>query len=175
MKKSMKAIGVLCLAVMGMVSVSYLSSCSKDEVGTTGGGGKEEVKDYLLFDGVRVEFNNPTKGYLSTVNDTALIWSGNQPSGPEGDTTLTIMHITRKAMSFNVDSDGVEDDDVFINIRWGDLDGKPRLTLNGGDYTLKREDGFWVSTLKNGTGTFVKNSGDEVKYTGIEFRATWPD
>lgn len=141
-------------------------------------------KDYLLFEGVRVEFRDPSIGKMDySAGDTSLRWGGNKPETITGDTVLSINHpgynsdlddLPRKEGVFTFSENPVEGQ-VRSTIQWGTADGYPVVKLTGGTYELKRVDGKWVSILKNGTGTWTKSNGDKVNYTGIEFKATWPN
>lgn len=145
-------------------------------------------KDYLIFEGVKVEFRNPEIGTLkANTGDTSLEWYGNKPSGTYGDTVVLIKHaalddidikpIPRTAgiHTFAPWPRPFSTDKVTVRLRWGTLDGYPVVDMTGGTYELKRVDGKWISIIKNGTGTWTKSNGDKVNYTGIELKATWPN
>lgn len=149
---------------------------------------KDNGKDYIKmadFGSFVLEFRNPEMGSMTIIaGDTSLRWSGNKPSTAVGDTILTIIHpstdmelnpVPRIAGSHNVVQGAFDEGEVGITMRLGTVDGRPFIYLTGGDYTLSRKDGKWVSMLKNGTGTWTNSIGDKVNYTGIEFRATWPE
>jgi hypothetical protein len=87
-----------------LVATISISSCQKDDKGTkkddntkTDDGTNPnplDGKDYLLFQGVKVEFRNPAMGKLVAKGhgDTALEWYGNKSSSAN-DTVLIIRHI----------------------------------------------------------------------------------
>lgn len=171
----------LILASAVAVTLTF-SGCDKKDPpppSTTGGGtgGGTATVDYILFDGYRVEMKSPVKGTMKgSSGDTTLEWRGNQPTSIDGDTVLWINHESRAAKTYpKFVVIPFADDEVSLQIRWGTSSGRPRVDIIGGTYKLERVDGFWVSTLKNGTGEWDKGSGDIKTYTGIEFRATWPD
>ncbi len=192
MNNKVKFIKILSLACfLGLTSIS-IQSCKEDDKPPTGTTTTDDDntdpiagKDYLLFEGVKVEFRNPEMGKMSYMGgDTSLEWYGNKPVGVQGDTVMFIRHpsisqgepLHRVAGSYEVDeSPFFKAGKVGIYVRWGTLDGYPYVILTEGDYELKRVDGKWVSILKNGKGTWTKSNGDKVNYTGIEFKATWPN
>jgi len=135
--------------------------------------------DYILFDGYRVNMKNPAKGTVKLLaGDTTLQWRGNEPTGIDGDTFLLISHGTflRKAQSYAKFPPIVTDEnEVSIAMQWGTSAGKPYVTIKSGTYKLERVNGFWVSTLTNGTGEWNLGGGNIETFKDIEFRATWPD
>jgi hypothetical protein len=193
MNYKLKLIRILSLTcILGLIT---FQSCKKDDKPKTDDTTKTDDnnpdplagKDYLLFEGVKVEFRNPAIGKLTTnIADTSLEWYGNKPSGTVGDTVVVIKHLT---VDDNLDplprSAGIHafspwpiptsNDKVTVRLRWGTLDGYPVIDMTGGTYELKRVDGKWISLIKNGTGTWTKSNGDKVNYTGIELKATWPN
>ncbi len=192
MNNKVKFIQFLSLAcVLGFLT---LQSCKEDDkpptsTTTTDDDNTDPLagKDYLLFEGVKVEFRNPAMGSLKTTStDTTLEWRGNKPSGIIGDTIIIISHAavdlqgntlkrTEGEHGFAPWPQPFKSNEVTVRIRWGEADGQPRIDMTGGTYELKRVDGKWVSILKNGKGTWTKSNGDKVNYTGIEFKATWPN
>jgi|GEM_PF-2134118 len=134
--------------------------------------------DYILFDGYRVNMKNPAKGTLKAGQfDTTYEWRGNEPTGIDGDTVLVIFHssFTRTAKNYSPSMIPSDANKVKISLGWGSSAGKPDVSIIGGTYKLERLNGFWVSTLTNGTGEWDKGGGDIETFKDIEFRATWPD
>jgi len=161
MKTTVKTLGILCLALVGLITITNLSSCNEEEP-TKKVDPPVSTKDYLIFDGHKVELNSPTNGNVQKLGgDTSLVWRGNQPSGVEGDTVFSINHyVIDETLSYVVNDDAFEKNEVNIGIRWGTLYGKPIVLITGGGYTLKRENGILISTLKNGTGVWKDANGD---------------
>jgi hypothetical protein len=195
MNNKVKFIQILSLAcVLGLTSIS-IQSCKDDDKPPVITNDDDNTspdplagKDYLIFEGVKVEFRNPEMGKMTTSDlDTVLEWYGNKPSGTVGDTVLIISHPSKdEDIESKPRAEGIytfvpwpgnvsSTNTVTTRLRWGTLSGRPVVDLTGGTYELKRVDGKWVSILKNGTGTWTKSNGDKVNYTGIEFKATWPN
>jgi hypothetical protein len=193
MNNKVKFIKILSLAcVLSLISIS-IQSCKDDDKPPTGTTTTDDNdtdplagKDYLKFEGYKLEFNNPTIGTVKgSESDTTLEWRGNKPSTSAGDTAIFILHpaldselnpiISRKLGTYTPVFSDADEGQIQIYIRFSDLDGRPRVNITGGTYELKRVDGKWVSILKNGKGTWTKDNGDKVNYTGIELKATWPN
>ncbi len=92
------------------------------------------------------------------------------------DTMISILHSGPRISGFKYKFDPtpatITDDIVDAGIRWSSLSTAPNVIIDGGDYTLEKKNGKWVSTLKNGTGY---DYNDKTKrYTGLEFRIIWP-
>jgi hypothetical protein len=193
MNYKLKLIRILSLTcILGLIT---FQSCKKDGKPKTDDTTKTDDdnpdplagKDYLKFEGVRVEFRNPTMGSLKTsFADSSLEWRGNKPSGIIGDTVIYIKHAAVNSLGEELKRrEGAHgfapwpaprtNEDVTIRIQWGTADGYPVVDLTSGTYELKKVDGKFVSILKNGTGTWTKSNGDKVNYTGIELKATWPN
>lgn len=184
MNNKVKFIQLLSLiCVLGLMTFS-IQSCKEDDKPPVVTNDDDNTnpdplagKDYFKFEGVRVEFRNPAIGTREMIGSyPSLIWEGNKPTGALGDTTIVIMHPDELVEgTLKVDPLANNDDEVYIQIRWGTVDGMPQVTLTGGSYEMKKVDGKFVSILKNGTGTWTKSNGDKVNYTGIELKATWPN
>ena len=183
---NIKTIGFgLIMASVVTMTIAFSGCDKKDDPpassagGSGGGGGNTSEIDYILFDGYRLEMKNPVKGTIKlNAGDTTFQWRGNQPTSIDGDTFLYIDHgtILRKAQTYTKFVDIVfNEGEVSALFKWGTSFGKPDINIKSGTYKLERVNGFWVSTLKNGTGEWDRGSGDIKTYTGIEFRATWPD
>jgi hypothetical protein len=191
MKHSIKKITNILFILIAITVLSFgLDSCKKEKkVPPTETEEEEEEKkdttkvttqDYILFLNHKIIMKNPAKGEIEILagTDTSYYWAGNQPTGADGDTVLYINHgfEPRKAGSYTKITDvPFYQDELSTGIRWGTVDGRPYVQIRKGEYTLKRENNFWVSTLKNGEGIWIKSGGDTTFYSGIEFRATWPD
>jgi hypothetical protein len=194
MNNKVKFIKILSLAcILGLTSIS-IQSCKEDDKPPVVTNDDDNInpdplvgKDYLKFEGVRVEFRNPEIGKLKTSGpDTLFEWYGNKPSGSIGDTVVLINHTgLDEAANPSPRKAGIHTfapwpipnstDKVTVRLRWGTSDGRPVVDMTGGTYELKSVDGKWVSIIKNGTGTWTKDNGDKVNYTGIELKATWPN
>lgn len=156
----------------------FIGSCNK-------GGGDNPTPDpipttdemYIKCIGQKIICRVPAKTYKTYYaigKDTAVEWAGNIPIGIGGDTTLYIGHPgpRKLGVKYKVVVFAVNPDEVNMTLVWSVVAGKPRMNIDGGDYTLEKIKGKWVSTLKNGTGYDVKITGQ--RYTGIEFRMIWP-
>lgn len=160
-------------------------------IGSCKGGGDDPTPDptdttkkvtdemYIILNGLKVTCKVPASDYRTFYDksngDTSVQWSGNIPSGVGGDTTLYIGHPGPRLLGtkYTVKSPAFGDaKKVEINLRWGIIAGHPYVFIDGGDYTLEKIKGKWVSTLKNGTGYDIKDNTK--KYSGIEFRMIWP-
>lgn len=172
---SIKLLKITGRAIFAALVMINFSACEKDE----GGGGVTPTTEgnYIIFDGYKLEFINPTKGDLrESSGDTSLVWKGNQPSGVLGDTILTIRHAEKRVAGSNtINPFAIDKGEVALFIEWGTVDGKPDVVIDGGSYLFTLVNGVWQSTLTNGTGFWIKNSGDTARYSGIEFKATWPN
>jgi hypothetical protein len=171
--KNPKVILIASLAV----AVFFINSCS-------GGGDEEPTPDpiptttdemYIKVNGLKVICRLPAKEYDVWVNigDTGVTWIGNLGFK---DTTIDIVHAGPKIAGFKYKFDptpaNITDDIVGTVIRWSSLSTAPYVIVDGGDYTLEKKNGKWVSTLKNGTG-YDYNEKTK-RYTGIEYRLIWP-
>ncbi|MCB9250834.1 MAG: hypothetical protein H6605_00055 [Flavobacteriales bacterium] len=172
--KIMFVLGLCCAAL-------FYNSCKT--------GGSDPVPDpnpnpttdemYIILNGQKIICKVPAKKYRTYIHpslkDTCLEWIGNIPIGAGGDTTLDIRHGGPRVsgVNYKVKDIAVKDDEVSCNIQWSIVAGKPAVNIDGGNYTIEKKNGKWVSTLKNGTGYDANVAGKN--YTDIEFRIVWPE
>ena len=172
-----KMIAKISFGFITLVSL-YLTSCSKN--------GTEPEPDpvapvnnemYINFNGKKLICRVPAVRYetsIGTLKDTVFEWRGNFPTGAGGDTTIQIAHNGPRSVTAKYKPNiGLNLDEVRITLKWSDILGAPNIAFDGGDYSLERINGKWVSTMKNGVGYDVKNKTK--RYTGVEFRMIWPD
>ena len=103
-------------------------------------------------------------------NDSQLIWSGTGSS----DTIIWISHQKNevKVGSYKIDSTGFGDPGFITStIRWGTMSSSPSITIVKGNYELKRENGKFVSYLKNGEG--YHGIDNNKRFYNIEFKVVW--
>jgi len=167
---------LILLVVLG-ISTLFTNSCSSggdDPTPTPTPTGSDEM--YIILNGQKVTCRVPATIYKTSNNsiDTVVTWSGNIPSGFGGDTTINISHFGPRihGMKYKPVEFGIDPDQVMIYLRWSIVAGQPYVLFDGGDYTMTKVKGKWVSTMKNGTGF---DSKDKTKrYSNIEFRIIWP-
>ena len=130
---------------------------------------------YIQFSNIKVICKVPAVSYqtfLLTTGDTSVSWQGN--INGLGDTMIQISHfgprILGKKYKLNVDYN--DPDAVIVSVLWSNISGQPCIILTGGDYTLEKENGKWVSVVKNGVG--IDGLKFDIKYSGIECRIIWP-
>jgi hypothetical protein len=169
--KNPKVILIASLAV----AVFFINSCS-------GGGDEEPTPDpiptltdemYIKVNGLKVICRLPAKSYETFVvsGDTGVEWIGKLGFQ---DTTINIGHYGPRIAGFKYkfDISGFGDEIVETQIRWSSISTAPYVIVDGGDYTLEKKNGKWVSTLKNGLGYDYRDKTK--RYTGIEYRIIWP-
>lgn len=128
---------------------------------------------YIQLNGLKVICKLPASQYHTFVKggDTCVDWWSGLG---DKDTILTISHSGPRisGMKYKVEALWGNPDEVGINLRWSVNLGHPDVVFDGGDYTLEKIKGKWVSTMKNGTGYDSYVAGK--RYSGIEFRLIWP-
>jgi hypothetical protein len=168
MKKSTIFRLSLIAAVCGLF---ILQSCEKDPV-TPPVDNSASVKPYIIVRGVKFVCAQPSSLYVSGITgDSQLIWKGTGFS----DTIIWISHQKNevKVGSYKVDSTGFGDPGfISSSIRWGTLSSSPIINLAKGTYELKRENGKFVSYLKNGEGYHGLNHNQ--RFYNVEFKVVWP-
>jgi hypothetical protein len=160
MKKSTIFRFSLLAAVCGLF---ILQSCEKDPV-TPPVDNSVNVKPYILVKGVKFVCAKPSVLRVNgTAFDSTLTWWGTGSS----DTIITISHQKNeiKVGSYQVDSTG-------FGVRWGTMSSSPKINIAKGTYELKRENGKFVSYLKNGEGFHGLNNNQ--RFYNIEFKVVWP-
>lgn len=171
--KNMKryaVVGLLMTTAIGFAS--FLNSCKKDPddkpVDTT----PTTVKPYISVNGQKFICKTPsTLSVTMSGGDSLLTWSGTGTS----DTILYVRHQKNeiKVGTFKIDSTGFGDvGHVSIGIRWGINISSPTLNIASGTYELKKENGKYVSYLKNGEA--FNKSDHSVRFKNIEFKVIWP-
>jgi hypothetical protein len=168
MKKSTIFRFSLLAAVCGLF---ILQSCEKDPV-TPPVDNSANVKPYILVKGVKFVCAKPSVLRVNgTPFDSTLTWWGTGSS----DTIITISHQKNelKVGSYQVDSTGFGDPGfITCGIRWGTMSSSPKINIAKGTYELKRENGKFVSYLKNGEGFHGLNNNQ--RFYNIEFKVVWP-
>jgi hypothetical protein len=168
MKKSTIFRLSLIVAICGLF---ILQSCEKDPV-TPPVDNSASVKPYIIVRGVKFVCAQPSSLYVSGITgDSQLIWKGTGFS----DTIIWISHQKNevKVGSYKVDSTGFGDPGfISSSIRWGTLSSSPWINIAKGTYELKRENGKFVSYLKNGEGYHGLNHNQ--RFYNIEFKVVWP-
>ncbi len=168
MKKSTIFRLSLIVAICGLF---ILQSCEKDPV-TPPVDNSASVKPYIIVRGVKFVCAKPSSLYVDgTTGDSQLIWSGTGSS----DTIIWIGHQKNevKVGSYKIDSTGFGDPGfISSSIRWGTMSSSPIINLAKGTYELKRENGKFVSYLKNGEGYHGLNHNQ--RFYNIEFKVVWP-
>lgn len=162
---------------MGMAAVLlFIGSCK--------GGGDDPTPDpiptvtdemYIKVNGLKVICRLPAKTYETFVifGDTGVKWTGKLGFA---DTMISILHSGPRISGFKYKFDPtpatITKDIVSTVIRWSAISTSPYVIVDGGDYTLEKKNGKWVSTLKNGTG-YDYNEKTK-RYSGLEYRLIWP-
>jgi hypothetical protein len=134
------------------------------------------TEQYILMDGLKVKIKNPANGTLirEQTGDSALSWSGNQPSTLYGDSILVIKHpVGVKRGTSTISDFATEYGEVGLTITYGETDSKTAVTITQGEYKLEKVNGIWYSVLKNGKAEGTKGRNN-VTFTGVEFRLAWP-
>jgi hypothetical protein len=168
MKKSTVFKLSLIAAVCGLL---ILQSCEKDPV-TPPVDNTSSVKPYIMVKGFKYYCAKQRELTVDNyVGDTLLQWIG---TGFD-DTMLSIIHMANdiKVGTYKFDST-IAAEKGFITgaIRWGTINNAPNLNLVSGNYEIKRENGKFVSYLKNGEAYNGLNHKD--RYYNIEFKVVWP-
>ena len=168
MKKSTIFRLSLIVAICGLF---ILQSCEKDPV-TPPVDNSASVKPYVLVNGVKFVCAQPRSLYVSwTGGDSQLTWAGTGFS----DTFIWIAHQKNeiKVGSYKIDSTGFGDPGFIVtSFRWGILSSSPVINIAKGTYELKRENGKFVSYLKNGEG--YNGLKHNQRFYNIEFKVVWP-
>lgn len=168
--KKRNILSILSIAAVG--GFFMLQSCSKDPVDPPATTTPAEVKPYIMVKGFKYYCANQEELKVSNKQgDTLLSWIGTGTS----DTILGIIHMANdiKVGLYKFDST-IATDPGFItgSLRWGTNISSPILNFVKGDYELKRENGKFVSYLKNGEAYNGTNHKD--RYYNIEFKVIWP-
>lgn len=149
-----------------------LQSCEKDPVDKPVDTTPTNEKPYIMVKGFKYYCaNQKTLAVSNSSGDTVLNWTGTGVS----DTILKIKHVANdiKVGSYKVDSTAFPDKgSISTDIRWGTNIGSLNLNIVKGTYELKRENGKFVSYLKNGEAINGTNNKD--RYYNIEYRVVWP-
>jgi len=155
-----------------LLPILVIDSCqSKVEVP------KPDGEMYIQFNGIKVICRPTSYGFYTTYlqqGDTAVSWQGNIGGGL-GDTLLIIRHSGARIIEkkYRIVGFCAKPDEVSINLEWSaQTKGQPSIQFDGGDYTLDKINGRWVSIVKNGTGYDSNNSN--IRYSGIDCRIIWP-
>lgn len=149
-----------------------LQSCKKDPVDKPVDTTPAIVKPYILFNGFKYTASKQDKLAVEfTGGDSILVWIGTGTF----DTALSIGHNPKdiKVGTYTIDST-VSPDKGFVTIKlaWGNNISSPFLNFAKGSYEIKRENGKYVSYLKNGE-AWNRNDHTE-RYKNIEFKVIWP-
>ncbi len=152
----------------------FIGSCMPDTTDPTPDPTPTNNEMYIKFQGKKVICKVPANDYRTYVNslgDTGVTWEGNLPAG---DTIFSLGHHGQRIVGkkYVLKFFSTNPEDVMVNITWSSFSTAPKIIIDGGDYTLEKINGKWVSTLKNGLGYNGRNSSE--RYTGIEFRMIWP-
>lgn len=156
--------------------ISFLASCTKDPVDNNNNTTVTPASaPYIIVNGKKFVCAKPKSLKVSVTGggtDSGLIWSGTGI----GDTTLNLYHGNGriKAGIYTIDSIGFAGPGmVGIGISWGSNIGSWSLAFAKGTYEIKKENGKWVSYLKNGE-AWDQKVGKSARYKNIEFKAVWP-
>lgn len=160
------------LSISAIGGLFMLQSCSKDPVDKPIDTTPALVKPYILVNGQKFICAKPKYlGVDFSGGDSMLKWIGTGTF----DTSISIGHNTEdiKVGAFTIDSTVAPDKGfVTITIRWGNNISSPVLNLAKGTYEIKRENGKYVSYLKNGEAYNGLDHKD--RYYNIEFKVIWP-
>ncbi len=169
MKKSTVFRFSLLAAVCGLL---ILQSCEKDPV-TPPVDNSASVKPYILVNGQKFVCARPyALEVIFTGRDSLLFWAGTGFS----DTMLSVYHQTNgiKVGTFKIDSTGFGGPGfITCFIWWGNQSTSLILNLMKGSYELKRENGKYVSYLKNGEAIY-DDTDHSKRFKNIEFKVIWP-
>lgn len=168
--KKRNILHILSIAAIGGLFI--LQSCSKDSVEPPATTTPAEVKPFIMVEGFKYYCAKQKELKVSNLQgDTLLSWIGTGSF----DTSLSIKHVANdiKVGTFTVDSTSFPDPGgVSIGIRWGTNISSPKLNIMKGIYELKRENGKFVSYLKNGEA--INGLDHKDRYYNIEFKVIWP-
>lgn len=169
--KKRNILSILSIAAVG--GFFMLQSCSKDTVEPPATTTPTEVKSYILVNGKKFIGANPKSLTVKLQSgDTVINWVGTGFM----DTTLTIFHASNdiKTKSYIVDSLGGSPDPGFVNIGiiWGTNISSLKINFVKGDYEIKRENGKYVSYMKNGEA--INGTDHKDRIYNIEFKLIWP-
>lgn len=169
-KKVIQKISIISTVIL-LISIASCKSGGEDPLPDPTPTNTDEM--YIILNGKKIICKLPAKQYevYSTILDTGVQWSGNLPSS---DTTIGIGHYGPRIAGFKytLNPKAVAPDIVTTVIRWSYISTAPHVIVDGGNYTLEKIKGKWVSTLKNGTG-YDYNTKTK-RYTNIEYRIIWP-
>lgn len=158
----------LIAAVCGML---ILQSCEEDPV-TPPVDNSASVKPYVMVNGQKFVCAQPSSLKVTwTGADSMLTWAGTGFS----DTFIGIAHQKNeiKVGSYKIDSTGLGDPGFIVTaINWGSMASSPKINIAKGTYELKRENGKFVSYLKNGEG--YNGLKHNQRFYNIEFKVIWP-
>jgi hypothetical protein len=165
-------------AVFGLIAVSALSSCNKDEVPSTVPSGNAFFNlDGSVFIGV---YNSTvdTGSYSGNFSGTYANWWGYEKTLRWYDTTVQIKkESTFKIGKYTVDTSEWIDDPgtVTISARYGNemMSSSPKtVRVTSGDFEMKRENNRWVAYLTNGKGREIH--GNAIIYNNISMKFIYP-
>ncbi len=163
---------ILCSTALFVV---FLSSCKKDPIDNNNNNtGNTIVPSSINVNGKKFVCANPNKNILNVSSgDTSIEWTGTGST----DTTLIITHGSKNIRTgfFEIDSTGSNygNGKVAIKLFWGFNSNSWLLNFTKGDYEMKRENGKWVSYLKNGEAYDAK-VGKTARFKNIELKYIWP-
>ena len=158
--------------IAAICGLFILQSCEKDPVKPVDPITPSNEKPYILFNGFK--YYCAKQRELRVVNDqgdTILDWIGTGSF----DTMLFIKHVAKdiKVGTYVVDSTGFPDPGgISTGFRWGTNISSPNVNLVKGNYQLKRENGKFVSYLKNGEA--INGVNHKQRFYNIEFKVIWP-
>jgi hypothetical protein len=159
-------------AITAICGFFALQSCKKDSVDKPVDSTPTVVKPYISVNGQKFICKTPsTHSVTLSAGDSLLTWSGTGTF----DTILFVRHQKNeiKVGTFKIDSSGFGDvGQVAIALRWGTNISSPSLQIATGTYELKRENGKYVSYLKNGEAYNGNDHKD--RFYNIEFKVIWP-
>lgn len=165
----------LSMCLLGIVTLFSCGKSTPPEPDPANPVVKDEM--YFIINGKKVICKLPAKKYQTSVfnGDTSMEWVGNIPIGVGGDTIVSITHggPRIKGINYTMFDFAAKPEHVVVDIVLGDIFTSPSVRPDGGDYTIEKINGKWVSTLKNGVGYDTRDNSK--RYTGIEFRIIWPN
>ena len=159
--------------VFGLITVSLLSSCNKDEGPSTIPGGNA----FFNFDGqVFIGAYNSVVDTSSVYGKYRDLWAGQAKGSRYWDTFIEINHNgDYKIGKFTIDTGLFEyaPGTVTISAHYGtDFTNSTDVRVTSGDFEMKRENNRWVAYLTNGKGRKVH--GTAIIYNNISMKFIHP-
>ena len=161
--------------VFGLITVSLLSSCNKDEGPSTIPGGNA----FFNFDGqVFIGAYNSKVDTGSFRGAYYASWSGYEKTLTYTDTTVQISKEEKfKIGNYTVDTSHEVNDPgtVTISARYSNemMSSSPKtVRVTSGDFEMKRENNRWVAYLTNGKGREIH--GTAIIYNNISMKFIYP-